>query len=412
MSTREGPSRRVELVALGELKHAARNPKKHDVAYLTNAIGDGDTGLVDLPILDERTGRLLAGHGRLKALEALRERDPKTAPKGVTVRAGEWLVEVVRGWSSRDDAHAEAVLVALNRAPARGGWDLDSLGAVLKDLPQAMLDLSGFALEDLAELGPKGKLPRNLSDESTVPSGDAVKVRLLDVWGLGEHVLACGPSPHVLKGLIGPRKPKALVTDPPYGINIVGGDRAVGGGGLAKAGRYAPVAGDDVPFEPAPYLAIAKRVVLWGGNHYADKLPSSPAWLVWDKRDGLPSNDFADAELAWTNLKAPVRVFRHRWSGMLKASEKGERRQHPTQKPVALFEWVLGEVLKLKRGDLVVEPFAGAGACVLACEVLGLVAIAAELEPAYCQVTIDRWEKLTGKRATLLDRPKTRKGRK
>ena len=110
-------------------------------------------------------------------------------------------------------------------------------------------------------------------------------------------------------------------------------------------------------------------------------------------------------------MKAPVRIFRHQWSGWTKASERGELRQHPTQKPVALFDWVLHQVLKLKRGDLVVEPFAGAGACLLACEVLGLVCVAAELEPAYCQVTINRWEKLTGKRASLVSREKTRKAK-
>ena len=290
MSSRQSPSRRVELVPLGELKLAARNPKTHDVAYLTNAIGDGDTGLVDLPIIDERTGRLLAGHGRVKALEALRERDPAHPPKGVTLKAGAWLVEVVRGWRSRDDTHAEAVLVALNRAPARGGWDFEALSAVLKDLPQPMLDLSGFDLDSLDELGP-GKARTNLSDESTVPSGDAVKVRALDVWGLGEHVLCCGASPGVLKGALGARTPQAVVTDPPYGINIVGGSK----GTIGSGGRpYAKVIGDDKPFDPSPYLGIAKRVVLWGANHYADRLPSSPAWLVWDKRDGMPSIAFAD----------------------------------------------------------------------------------------------------------------------
>lgn len=417
MSKQPTPSRRVELVPLAELKHAARNPKRHDVAYLAGAIGAPDTGLVDLPIIDERTGHLLAGHGRLKALEALYEKDPQHPPRGVTLEisttspAPVWFVEVVRGWSSRDDAHAEAVLVALNRAPERGGWDFGELGLLLRDLPDTVLDLSGFSLDDVdTAIRKAGTTPRNLADESTVPSGAAVKVRQGDVWGLGEHVLACGESPSVLAGLVGARKPKALVTDPPYGINIVGGDRAVGGGGLAKAGRYAPVRNDDRPFDPTPYLTMAPRVVLFGANHYADKLPSSPAWLVWDKRDGLESNDFADVELAWSNLKGPARLFRHRWSGMLKASEKGTRRQHPTQKPIALFEWVLE--LATKRGDLVVEPFAGSGSCLLACETKGRKAIAAELEAAYCQVTIDRWEALTGKRATLLDRPRTRKGRK
>ena len=100
------------------------------------------------------------------------------------------------------------------------------------------------------------------------------------------------------------------------------------------------IAGDDEPFEPQ-FLLCREKLVLWGGNHYASRLPDSPTWLVWDKRlTNELVNDFADCEMAWSNLGGPARVFRHLWNGLLKDSEQGERRVHPAQKPLALMKWV------------------------------------------------------------------------
>ena len=130
----------------------------------------------------------------------------------------------------------------------------------------------------------------------------------------------------------------AVVTDPPYGIDYIHG---VGGGKLARSTSFANVkiVGDDQPFDPAPWLDI-DNVILWGANHYADRLPPMPSWLIWDKRDGVCSNDQADCEMAWTNLGSPARVKRHLWNGMLKDSERGEIRVHPTQKPIAVMQLV------------------------------------------------------------------------
>src|SRR5690348_12730316 len=129
-----------------------------------------------------------------------------------------------------------------------------------------------------------------------------------------------------------------LVADPPYGLPETRRNyQARSRGRLARSNNYPPIVGDDHPFDPRPFLAFA-GVVLWGANYYADKLPPSGQWLIWDKRDGVAFNDGADCELAWTTGtggSAP-RLFVHRWNGMLKASEQSERRVHPTQKPVAL----------------------------------------------------------------------------
>jgi site-specific DNA-methyltransferase (adenine-specific)/modification methylase len=130
-------------------------------------------------------------------------------------------------------------------------------------------------------------------------------------------------------------------------------------------------------------------VVLWGANYYADRLPASSGWLVWDKRDGMTSNNFADCELAWISKAMPARLFAHRWMGMVKASEHGQARYHPTQKPVALFAWVLE--LLTKEGDIVADWYCGAGGQLIAAENLSRQCRAVEIAPDYVAVALERY---------------------
>lgn len=175
-----------------------------------------------------------------------------------------------------------------------------------------------------------------------------------------------------------------VIADPPYGIALdTDYSKLPNGGNL-----FAPVAGDDEPFDPAPLLRF--RAVLFGANHYADRLPPSGAWLAWDK---VTSNDipslFGDAELAWTNLPGgKVRVFRHLWNGGYRASEAGEPRVHPTQKPVALAKWIIARYAR--PGDTIVEPYMGAGFATVAAKELGYPAIGCELVEDYCRVVVRR----------------------
>jgi hypothetical protein len=146
--------RRLEYVPLSELQPALTNPKRHAVAEIAGAIDK--FGFVDTPIVDERTGLLVAGHGRRADLIE-RKRKGQRPPDGVVVREGdgEWLVPTQRGWASRSDAEAEAAGLALNRIGERGGWDDPELLASLDRLSEvdpALFAVTGFDVDFLAKL--------------------------------------------------------------------------------------------------------------------------------------------------------------------------------------------------------------------------------------------------------------------
>src|SRR5699024_4514124 len=113
--------RRIEYLPLEDIPDADRNPKHHDEPRIAGSISK--FGFADAPILDERTGKLVAGHGRKGDLLA-RQAAGKEPPEGIVVDdAGRWLIPVQRGWASRSDEDAAAFLVAHNRLTETGGWD-------------------------------------------------------------------------------------------------------------------------------------------------------------------------------------------------------------------------------------------------------------------------------------------------
>ena len=197
---------------------------------------------------------------------------------------------------------------------------------------------------------------------------------------IGDCRLILGDCLEVMPAL---ERVDAVVTDSPYGIGYV---HSGGGGKLAKSTvNLKPVIGDDRPFDPSPW--INQPAILWGGNHFANSLPPSPAWLIWDKRCADYSNDQADGEMAWTNLKFPARFFRHVWNGMLRGAESKTPRVHPTQKPVALMEWCLGFLPDAKT---ILDPFMGSGTTLVACAKLGRKGIGIELDPDYFEIACKR----------------------
>ncbi len=209
-----------------------------------------------------------------------------------------------------------------------------------------------------------------------------------------EEVLACG--------LVPVREVALIHGDPPYGVNEKT-NRAATGRGLQAgtkrrrdAGRgpinirdFPPVVGDDGPFDPAPLLALDRPTVLWGANHYAPRVPASPSWILWDKRDGTTPDDNADGELAWSNLGGPLRIFRHLWRGTCRASETGTPHLGPTQKPIALSSYVFARA-KLERGALVFVPYLGSGPDLPAARAMGLRVIACDVESWCCRTAVSR----------------------
>ena len=177
-------------------------------------------------------------------------------------------------------------------------------------------------------------------------------------------------------------KVDAVVTDPPYGL----GDLWNGGGGKGKSHwRFNPdeaKSWDGATVSGVEQLCtLAQEVVIWGGNYYV--LPPSRCWLLWDKKQ----NDkwtTGQAEMAWTNLDRPVRMFR---LAQCEQANEGEK-FHPTQKPLSLMQWCM----KWLKPGSVLDPFMGSGTTGVACANLGRKFIGIEINEAYFNIACERIE--------------------
>lgn len=183
------------------------------------------------------------------------------------------------------------------------------------------------------------------------------------------------------------------VVDPPYGIGQAG-EKNASRSCLATSTDYAPFYGNDREPPPQEYFdelfRVSKYAVIFGANHFIDRVnrPAS-CWLVWDKENG--ENDFADAELAWTNLPGAVRLFRYRWQGMLQGNMKEkEQRIHPTQKPVALYAWIFNRWAK--PGMKILDTHLGSGSSRIAAYDAGLDFVGCEIDPTYYRLQEERFE--------------------
>lgn len=195
----------------------------------------------------------------------------------------------------------------------------------------------------------------------------------------------------------------ALISDPPYGQNFRLGKGEGRNPKWKKRHSGIPIINDDKPFNPAPWLEYP-HVVLWGANSYASRLPDRRLWLVWDKRHDIGSCDFADCELAWTNLNSPIRRKKHRWSGVCRESESGETVLHPTQKPVAVMAWCMEQV-KVPIRATVLDPFMGSGTTGVACVTSGRKFIGVEIDPDYFAIACRRIEAAQRQARFSLDVP-------
>lgn len=189
-----------------------------------------------------------------------------------------------------------------------------------------------------------------------------------------------------------------VLTDPPYGVSGIHNNKERGRSISAPAQDYPPVINDDKPFDPT-HLLVYPRLILFGANYYAEKLPASPSWFVWDKLNGLTTekrkigfNDSADIELVWSNLGGAARIIPHRWIGYFKDSEHKDKRVHPTQKPIALMQAFIEHYTE--PGDWICDPYCGAGSTAIAALQCNRSVVAIELSLDYCNITLDRITKL------------------
>jgi len=181
------------------------------------------------------------------------------------------------------------------------------------------------------------------------------------------------------------------VVDPPYGIGEDGAKNH-SRGKLAPSTKFTPKNWDKESPEVLYFdelKRVSKNQIIWGANHFIEKIKeaNSSSWIVWDKDNG--DSDFADCELAWTSHKSAVRKFKFKWAGMLQGDMKNkEKRIHPTQKPVRLYDWIFQKYAK--EGYRILDTHLGSGSIAIAAHYAGLNLTACEIDKEYFKETISR----------------------
>jgi DNA modification methylase len=182
-------------------------------------------------------------------------------------------------------------------------------------------------------------------------------------------------------------KVDAVVTDPPYGIGEAA-NKNKSRGSLAVSKDYGYSEWDNKPCPPEAIKLMQNKSqyqIIFGGNYF--ELPPTSCYLVWDKQNG--KTDFADCELAWTNLKKAVRKIEWLWHGMIRKGN--DIRQHPTQKPVGVMEWCINQLPD--NTETILDPFMGSGTTGVACAKLGRKFIGIELDEDYFNIACERIKK-------------------
>lgn len=396
----------VHAVNTGDLRTYHRNPRQGDVPTIVSSLrtnGQYRALVVNRGTHTGRPNEVLAGN---HTLIAARE-------------AGWETIDV--SFVDVDDDQAARIVAVDNRASDKASYDDRLLLELLADLPD--LDGTGYDPGDLEDLekalrdADRPAAPGN-TDPDDVPDIPArIVTRHGDLWLLGPHRLLCGDAtnPDQLATAVGDLTPGIVYTDPPYGVSVVKSGRVgaagpfggvqktrgkVGVSVIAAAADYPVITGDDSTDAAADAFRLLSGTypniphTWWGANYYTDAvpLPGASCWLIWDKEND--GNTFADAELAWTNHDGPVRIFRHQWQGMIRASERGSKRVHPTQKPVALAVWAFHQI-KAPPDAPVFDVFAGSGSTLIAAHQTNRPAVLMEIEPAYCDVICRRWQEHT-----------------
>jgi hypothetical protein len=324
-----------------------------------------EIGIADAVLARETADGLQLIDGHLRA-----ELDPSV----------EWPVLVL------DVTEAEAKKILATHDPLTAMAEPDE--SLLADL-LAEIETESDALQKMLDDLPAAAVEIEIvEDEVPEPPAEPV-TRTGDLIKLGRHSLLCGDATNAddVARLMDGAEIGAVVTDPPYGINAPQMTLGTGKKTFIREDW------DSRRLDVTRLLSIAPVSIIWGGNYFADSLPTSNDWLCWHKKnDGL---SFSEFELAWTNIGRNARHLSHHWSG--------ENKLHPTMKPVSVMSWCVGFT-----SGKILDLFLGSGTTLIAAEQLDRTCYGMEISPAYCDVVVERWEKLTGEKAK---RPKRKKMR-
>lgn len=405
---------RIEYMRLSELKANPRNPKSHDVGAIQASVGR--FGFRDAVILDERTGQILSGHGRVETLARMAA-DGSSPPGGVEVVDGQWSVPVQRGWASASDAEADAFVIAINRTTQLGGWDEEKLERLLVDLAaQSALAGTGYDGDDVDRIiNEATQAAIGLTDPDELPEVDAITVKTGDLFELGDHRLLCGDSSDdaMVARVMGTDLATCTWTDPPYGVEYE-----------SKAGKVHNDGRDGLELLLRKAFAVCFRVSAEGAAIYVSH-PSgdhtktfvnefSASGFRWKQHLPWIKDAFvlghSDYHYQHEMIIYDLKPGQGRWgrgaqgwfgdnsqTSVLAFPKPKRSEAHPTMKPVELIEACLRN--SSAPGHIVFDPFSGSGSTLMACERLQRKARAIELDPTYVQRTIARWEAFTGRKA-------------
>lgn len=211
-----------------------------------------------------------------------------------------------------------------------------------------------------------------------------------EIVQLGRHRLMCGDATKYedIEALLGGDRVNLVLTDPPYGINIVRSG--------TNMKRYTDILNDTSTDTARKHYTFIQHMpaIIWGGNYFTDFLPVNKCWLVWDKHHS-PKN-YNDGELAWTNLNRTMKIYHHHWNGFVREGStklNPRPRVHPTQKPVELHMQILEDFTQ--PDDVILDCFGGSGTTLIACQLTGRTCYMMDISPDYCDIITKRYQTLT-----------------
>jgi DNA modification methylase len=307
-------------------------------------------------------------------------------------------VDVVRVPADWSPDQVKAFALADNRTAELAEWNPEVLSAQLLELDEAGFDIEALGFDSVKITD---KDSEAASDEYSVP--DEPVTVLGDLWQIGQHLILCGDSFDVptIERLTVIHRPTALLTDPPYGIDLET-DWTAGGGK-----KYKPVMNDNKAFDAKALREMfddCDEQFWWGANYYQRSLLNHDlegSWLVWDKRnENTDSVIGAGFEMCWSRSKHKQDVLRYLWTNFTSHKNDGHKRMHPTEKPVEMLCEIIDRWIQ--PGSVILDLFAGSGSTLLAAHRSGCVGIGVELDPAYVDAIVERLEIATGQKAVKL----------